>query len=198
MYQTYETLIQGLLEKGFGSVDNWFSEEELIGLRKSLLAQYDKDNFHVAGIGNKHLLQKEKTIRNDQVYWLNKASVNEWEISFFQKIDEFVDYLNRTCFAGIREYEFHYAVYEEGSFYKRHVDRFKNDTRRQFSFVSYLTEDWQDGDGGELLIYNPDDSKIVVQPTPGKVVFFTSDLPHEVLVSKTQRLSLTGWMKTAI
>lgn len=198
MYQTYETLIQGLLDKGFGSVDNWFSEDELIGLRKSLLAQYDKDNFHVAGIGNKHHLQKEKTIRNDQVYWLNKASVNVSEVAFFQKINEFVDYLNRTCFAGIQEHEFHYAVYEEGSFYKRHVDRFKNDTRRQFSFVSYLTEDWQDGDGGELVIYNHDESKIIVQPTPGRVVFFTSDLPHEVLVSKTQRLSLTGWMKTAI
>jgi SM-20-related protein len=46
--------------------------------------------------------------------------------------------MNETCYAGITGYEFHYAFYEEGSFYKRHVDQFQNNQGREFSMITYL------------------------------------------------------------
>jgi SM-20-related protein len=193
--EVYEKMIQGLLEKGFESVDNWFTTEELVGLRQSLLQRYEKDQFHHAGIGNKENLKTITKIRSDQIYWLDRAKANEFESSFFQKMNDFIQYLNRTCFAGIQESEFHYAIYEAGSFYKKHVDRFQNDDRRQFSFVCYLTENWREGDGGELLMYK-DEEPERIEPTAGRVVFFSSEIPHEVLLSHQLRLSLTGWLKT--
>ena len=195
MFETYETLIHGLLEKGFGSVDHWLSTEVLIGLRKSLLLRYNDDLFHSAGIGNKDNLQMIKKIRNDHIYWLDAAIANPFEKEFLQKVQGFVNHLNQTCFAGIDNFEFQYAVYEKGSFYKKHVDRFMNDNKRQFSLVFYLSEAWHPGDGGELLLYS-DAMITTIQPIPGRIVVFRSDLPHEVVTSNIQRLSLTGWMKS--
>lgn len=191
----FENLIQGLIDKGFESVDYWFDEAELDGLRKTLMALYEKNSFHTAGIGNKEILQTEKNIRNDHVFWLEKPTANEYELFFWERIDNFVQYLNQTCFAGIVDYEFHFAVYEPGSFYKKHVDRFKNDNRRAYTFICYLTENWQPGNGGELVLYTAD-KPLIVEPLGGRVLFFTSDLPHEVLKTNIRRLSLTGWLKT--
>ena len=113
---------------------------------------------------------------------------------FFSRVQSFIDHLNRTCYAGIRESEFHYAVYEPGAFFKRHKDQFLNDDRRRFSFVLYLTDNWTVGDGGELVLYQEQNTQI--QPKAGTVIFFDSTIEHEVMPSKTLRLSLTGWLKT--
>lgn len=195
MLSTYEKLIQGLLDKGFESVDTWLTIEELEGLRKSLMTLYENDRFRLAGIGNKDQLQTIKNIRNDAIYWLDDNQANGIELLLKQKLNDFVQHLNSTCYAGIGSYEFHYSVYNQGSFYKKHVDRFKNDNRRKFSMVFYLSEHWQDGDGGELVLYLGNNA-VTIQPMPGRLVFFNSELPHEVLMSNTLRLSLTGWLKS--
>lgn len=183
------------MDKGFESVDNWLAPEQLACLRKSLLSNYESHRFHFAGIGNRENLQVVGRIRNDHIFWLDPSTASECERLFLEKIDQYVQYLNRSLYSGIRSHEFQYAVYEQGSFYKKHVDRFKNDDRRQFSMVFYLTECWKEGDGGELLIY-ADESITRIQPVPGRMVFFKSDIPHEVLPTNGIRLSLTGWLKT--
>ena len=111
-------------------------------------------------------------------------------------MDDFVQYLNETCYTGITSYEFHYAMYEKGSFYKRHLDRFRNDDRRLFSMITYLNADWQEGDGGELSIFHDDGQTQNISPTNGKSVFFKSDeLEHEVLKTIVPRMSITGWLR---
>lgn len=194
MEEIYEKLIQELLNKGFGYVDNWFSTIEIKGLRDELLHRFENNAFKPAAIGNKFNELKEKTIRNDKIYWLDKEQVNPVEKRFFFLIDEFTAYLNRTCFAGVSNYEFHYAVYESGSFYKRHCDQFNNDDSRRFSFVLYLNEERKPEDGGELVIYGNETTTII--PQFGRVVFFSSELEHEVKMNYKERLSLTGWLKT--
>ena len=100
---------------------------------------------------------------------------------------------------GILHKEFHYAVYPTGTFYKRHLDTFQNDSRRKLSIVCYLNEEnWLTTNGGELVIYKPDGSEEVIYPMPGRVVIFESQvLEHEVKkVTNDQRLSITGWLKT--
>ncbi|MDD7887453.1 2OG-Fe(II) oxygenase [Flavivirga sp. 57AJ16] len=195
MLRTYEKLIQGLLDKGFESVDNWLTDDELIGLRKSLLKHQENDHFHFAGIGNKENLQTLEKIRSDRIYWIDPSKANPWEEIFFKKINDYVDYLNRTCYTGIRSYEFQYAIYDIGSYYKKHIDTFKNDDKRQFSIVFYISDHWKQGDGGELKLYT-NNAVTEIQPIPGKMVFFKSDMAHEVLKSNSKRLSITGWLKS--
>lgn len=197
----YEKIISDLLEQQFSVVENFFSLAEVEELRNSLLSKYEEDNFKKAAIGNRTNEIIAKSIRGDFILWLNEAEAAEAEKAFFQKINDFVQYLNRTCFMGILHKEFHYALYPEGTFYKRHLDTFQNDDRRKLSMVCYLNEqDWQPEYGGELVIYTNENGVEVPRtffPFPGRMIIFESQiLEHEVRPVKTERLSITGWLKT--
>lgn len=199
--QIYENIITDLLEKQYSIIENFFDLPEVIQLRNSLLEKYKEDNFKKAAIGNRTNEVVAKSIRGDFIMWLNEAQAEEAEKTFFNKINQFVDYLNKTCFLGILHKEFHYALYPEGTFYKRHLDTFQNDDRRKLSLVCYLNEqDWQPKYGGELVIYKEEAGKetaTTIYPFPGRVVIFESQLlEHEVKPVKTERLSITGWLKT--
>lgn len=197
--QQYEQIIEDLLEKQYSIVDDFFQTEEIDRLRTSLLAKYEEDQFKKSAIGNRTNELIEKAIRGDFILWMNEAEAGETEKIFFNKINNLVDYLNRTCFMGILHKEFHYAVYPKGTFYKRHLDTFQNDSRRKLSIVSYLNdENWLKTNGGELVIYKEDGSEEVIYPLPGRVVIFESQiLEHEVKeVKNSERFSITGWLKT--
>ena len=105
--------------------------------------------------------------------------------------------MNKTCYTGITGYEFHYAYYDEGSSYKRHLDQFKDNQKRAYSMIMYLNTNWVPSDGGQLCIYHKDMSQII-SPINGKCVFFkSSELEHEVLLNHKPRMSITGWLKTS-
>jgi len=194
----FETIIEALLKQQFSIVDNFFSSEEVEALRKSLLAKYEADKFKKSAIGNYVNEEIDKTIRGDFILWMDETNANEEELLFFKKINDLVDYLNKTCFLGILHKEFHYAVYPKGTFYKKHLDTFQNDDRRKLSIVCYLNEDnWLRENGGELTIYT-EKGALDVLPLPGRIVIFESQiLEHEVKVVKaSERMSITGWLKT--
>ena len=198
----YEKIISDLLEQQYCIVEDFFDLSEVEELRNSLLEKYEEDNFKKAAIGNRTNEVVKRAIRGDFILWLNEAEAGETEKKFFLKINDFADYLNKTCFLGIRHREFHYALYPEGTFYKRHLDTFQNDDRRKLSLVCYLNEqDWKPEYGGELVIYLNEAGKEVekiIYPFPGRVVIFESQvLEHEVRPVKTERLSITGWLKTS-
>ena len=197
----YEQIIQDILEKKYSIIDNFFDTAEVDILRENLLEKYEEDNFKKAAIGNKTSEVVERSIRGDFILWINEAEAGKAEKTYFNKINSLVEYLNRTCFMGILTKEFHYAVYPEGTFYKRHLDTFQNDGRRKLSMVCYLnSEDWKPENGGELAIYTQEggeEKQLNIFPFPGRVVIFESqELEHEVKPVKVPRLSVTGWLKT--
>jgi SM-20-related protein len=197
----YEKIITDLLEKQYAVIEDFFSVPEVEELRNSLLGKYEEDNFKKAAIGNRTNEVIAKSIRGDFILWLNETEAVAAESAFFRKINDFAAYLNSTCFMGILHKEFHYALYPEGTFYKRHLDTFQNDDRRKLSLVCYLNEqDWKPEYGGELVIYRQIDGEevpVTIYPFPGRVVIFESQvLEHEVKPVKTERLSITGWLKT--
>lgn len=197
----YEKIISGLLEDQYCVVEDFFDQEEVNSLRNHLLQKYEEENFKKAAIGNRLNETIEKSVRGDFILWINEKDENEVEKLFFSKINSLVEYLNKTCFLGILQKEFHYAVYPEGTFYKRHLDTFQNDDRRKLSLVCYLNqENWKPENGGELVIYkevNGIEKGINIYPLPGRIVVFESQLlEHEVKPVKIPRLSITGWLKT--
>lgn len=150
--------------------------------------------MHPAGIGKNFNYQKNLEIRGDVISWLDEDSDDKFDRTFFNVINDFIQYLNESCYAGINGSEFHYALYHEGSFYKKHFDQFKEDKGRKYSFVTYLNEDWKTSDGGALVIY-ADDTKKMIYPKGGTVVFFKSDeVEHEVQPAKRERMSIAGWL----
>ncbi|MCO6147318.1 2OG-Fe(II) oxygenase [Flavobacterium sp. NRK1] len=197
----YEKVIYDLMKQQYSIVDEFFTKEEVLDLRASLLQKYEEDEFKKSAIGNQANEKIIGAIRGDFILWLDEQNTDEAEARFFSKLNNFKDYLNRTCFMGINEKEFHYAVYPEGTFYKRHLDTFQNDSRRKLSMVCYLNdEDWQPEYGGELAIYlneNGTEKTVNIYPLQGRMVVFESQiLEHEVKPVKRERLSITGWLKT--
>lgn len=131
------------------------------------------------------------------IYWLDRSHGDIHENSFFDLMGSFVQYLNETCYTGITDYEFHYALYDSGRFYKKHFDQFRNDGSRQYSMIMYLNADWKLADGGQLCIYQ-DGLRHNISPVNRKGVFFkSSEMEHEVLLTNKPRMSITGWFKVA-
>lgn len=197
----YEQIISDISEKHFSIVEDFFTNEEVEILRQSLIEKYKEDAFKKAAIGNRVNETIEKSIRGDVILWIDETNNETSEALFFNKINNLIAYLNKTCFMGILHKEFHYALYPKGTFYKRHVDTFENDDRRKLSFVCYLNEDgWKPKNGGELVLYLNENNQLtekIIYPFPGRVIIFESQIiEHEVRPVNTERLSITGWLKT--
>lgn len=193
--QQYEEIIDEIVGRDFAVFENLFDESTLKGLKKLLLQKIEGDELKEAGIGKQSNFIHNQAVRSDKIQWIDPDSANEFEQEFNRKILDLSNYLNKTCYAGISGSEFHYACFETGTFYKRHFDRFTNDSARKFSVITYLNCDWKEGDGGELVLYL-NDAELKIKPEWGRTVIFRSHLiEHEVLVSLKKRLSVTGWLR---
>jgi SM-20-related protein len=195
MENSFETLIASYIENKVGISEHFLSDDLANHLKNNLLLLNEEQQMKAAGTGNADKLTHNALIRSDVIYWLDKKHNNIHENAFFVQIEAFISYLNSQCYAGITGYEFHYSLYETGSFYKKHLDQFQDNSSRQFSMISYLNADWQPSDGGELFIHQAGNNQ-KISPTQGKTVFFKSnELEHEVLVTNERRMSVTGWLK---
>ena len=195
MHKIFNELIDSYIGSKVGIAYNFLNEPLALQLKKNLISLYTGQQLLSAGTGNDHHSVYNKSVRRDIIYWLDRDHNNKYENAFFDLMDLFVTHLNNTCYTGITGYEFHYTLYEEGSFYKRHLDQFQNNGSRQYSMVMYLNAGWSEGDGGELIIHH-DDHQQNIAPVNGKSIFFkSSELEHEVLTTHRPRMSITGWLK---
>jgi SM-20-related protein len=191
----FETLIASYLEDNIGIATQFISDELARQLRQNLLNLDIQNSLVAAGTGNEDKFVRNEKVRSDVIYWLDKSHNNFYETEFLKHIEAFITYLNESCYAGITSYEFHYSLYEKGSFYLKHIDQFQDNSSRAFSMICYLNENWKNEDGGELCIHQVNSNQHI-SPNQGKTVFFKSDeLEHEVLVTNKRRMSVTGWLK---
>ena len=179
---------------GVGIAEGFLPVALAANLKANLQTLFATKHMKHAGTGNDAVTDHDTAVRGDVTYWLDHSHEDVHENDFFDLMDSFVAHLNATCYTGITGYEFHYAMYDEGTFYRRHLDQFRNDVGRQYSMIIYLNDDWQAADGGELCIYQ-NGKEQCISPTNGKSVFFrSSELEHEVLLTHKPRLSITGWL----
>lgn len=191
----FTEIADNLAEKGWAVTDDLFAIEFLQDLVQEEMLLFKDGKFKQAGIGKGAEHKVVSEIRSDYVHWLDEGSLSDLQQQFWQQMQELKQFLNREFFLALKEIEFHFAVYPEGSFYKKHLDRFQRDSGRTISCVLYLNKDWQEGDGGELRIYNKE-NHTDVNPVFGRFVCFKSDeIEHEVLPTRKERYSITGWMK---
>ena len=194
MDSVFDELIDSYLATNVGTVSNFLSTALSAHLVDNINTLYAGDLLLSAGTGNNKLVNHDKLIRSDKIYWLDRVHNNIHENAFFDLMDSFVSHLNKSCYAGITGYEFHYTLYEKGSFYKRHLDNFKQNGTRAYSMIMYLNAEVS---GGALRIYQDNGSRDI-SPNAGKSVFFKSNqLEHEVLITYLPRMSITGWLKTS-
>jgi SM-20-related protein len=192
----FESAARGLREHGWWVGENALDEDLVEVLRADLAELMAADRLHRAGIGRDTDFHLDRRIRSDRVFWLSRE--RPVQARFLERMERLRLALNRELFLGLFEFEAHYAHYPPGGLYKKHLDSFRGAANRVVSAVTYLTHDWQPGDGGELVIYTEDGETELasVEPRAGTFVLFLSEeVPHEVLPSHTDRTSIAGWFR---
>ncbi|EMA2445098.1 2OG-Fe(II) oxygenase [Vibrio fluvialis] len=187
-----DALLDAIAEQGWFIWDDFLTAEQVQSLRDCA-----PENWKRARIGRNDDLQRETTIRSDKIQWLSQNMAQPVQ-DYLERMEQIRQAVNRDFFLGLFEYEAHFAKYEQGDFYKKHLDAFRGQENRKLTTVFYMNEAWQPADGGELKIYDLDDQLIdTVAPVAGRLVVFLSEkFPHEVLPTHGDRVSIAGWFRT--
>ena len=200
MEDLLDHISQEIYNNSYVVVDDFVDE----GFRKALLKEQidllNQGQFTKAAIGKGDQKQVRTEIRSDEVLWMDSTALSPLQAIFWEKVTQVQQVLNRRCFLGLKSFEGHFARYPIGSFYKRHLDQFHAVPHRIVTVILYLNESWTEADGGQLRMYFPqeDGSERVkdVLPLGGRlVVFLSEEIPHEVLPTQKDRISITGWLR---
>lgn len=191
----FNTLIDDLAERGWSLQSSFLPQALTLELAAECRRRDTEGALAPAGIGRGEAMEVREGIRGDHILWLEAGQSAVCD-RYLVLMDELRQSLNQSLFLGLEEFECHFALYPPGAFYKRHIDRFRDDDSRFVTAVAYLNPDWQEGEGGALRMYFADGSQLDIPPLAGSlVVFLSGDFPHEVLVTQADRLSLTGWFR---
>jgi SM-20-related protein len=189
-------LADDLIRQAWAVSDVLIDPVEVERLRRSLRRRHRAGSFRDAAVGRAAARARIKAVRGDRICWLATDARRGMEAIWQERLCSLQQVLNRSLMLGIRHWEGHYAVYPPGARYARHVDRFRDDDARVLSTVLYLNSRWRPEDGGQLRLYPSNSDPVDILPAPGRFVCFLSDqLPHEVVETRRERLSIVGWFR---
>ena len=200
MEDLLDHISQEIYSNSYVVVDNFVDEAFRMALLKEQTDLLNQGQFTKAAVGKGDQKQVRAEIRSDEVLWMDPTALSPLQAIFWEKVAKVQQVLNRRCFLGLKSFEGHFARYPIGSFYKRHLDQFHAVPHRIVTVILYLNESWTEADGGQLRMYFPqeDGSERVedVLPQGGRlVVFLSEEIPHEVLPTQKERISITGWLR---
>jgi len=200
MEDLLDYISQAIYQNSYVVVDDFVDETYRKALLKEQVDLLNQGQFKKAAVGKGDQKQVRAEIRSDEVLWMDPTALSPLQVVFWEKIEELKQVLNRRCFLGLKSFEGHFARYPIGSFYKRHLDQFHAVPHRVVTVILYLNESWTEADGGQLRMYFPqeDGSERIedVLPVGGRlVVFLSEEIPHEVMPTLKERMSITGWLR---
>ncbi len=120
MYENlYLKITDALVDDGYIVIQNTLDSK----LPKELVSVVeDESGFKKAGISSSDDLHLDASRRRDKTRWLDEDDGAQSEfLAFTSGLSE---YLNRSLYLGLKTYESHFAIYEEGDFYEKHLDAF--------------------------------------------------------------------------
>lgn len=195
-----ERIASEIYDKSYAIIDDFISEELRVSLLKEQSDLLEAGKFRIAAVGKGEKKQVRTEIRNDQVLWIDSDNLNKFERQYWAKVEEIRKAINQRCYLGLKSFEAHFARYPIGSFYVRHMDQFQQVLYRLVTVIIYLNDSWEEENEGMLRMYLPQEDgseKILdVLPKGGRlVVFMSGEIPHEVMPTKKERISITGWLR---
>ena len=148
--ELFKKIATELINNGVCVIKNGVPDNMAKGLQKQA-QKLRLDQFKPAAVGRGESQVADTQIRSDDIHWMdgNGESENDWLLW----MGELQQYLNRHLFLGLFSFESHFSHYSSGDFYKKHYDAFKGQANRILSVVTYLNENWQAEEGGELLVW---------------------------------------------
>lgn len=106
----------------------------------------------------------------------------------------------------VGSFEIQLTSHNHGEYYRWHRDNGTRETQdRLITFVYYFHGLPRRFRGGELVIYQPDGQRVVIQPENDSIVFFSSSRKHEVAevecpskLFEDGRFTLNGWIRRTV
>lgn len=208
-----EDFVDVFAERGFAARLGFLRREHVCALARQCREAWAAGELEPGHVGRGAGRERLSDVRGDYVRWVQEAERSDAVTSTLALMERVRAAINRRLYLGLLDLECHFAVYPPGAVYERHVDVFRDESRRAVSWVLYLNDEWAESDGGALRIHTkpcsggiitcPDDESrsshdyFDVPPLGGTLVAFASrDYEHEVLASMRPRMSLTGWFRT--
>ncbi|MCU4392413.1 2OG-Fe(II) oxygenase [Acinetobacter courvalinii] len=183
-----EQILDDLNVFGFALIDDVYSNEYVHSLVHECTSHLAE--FRAAGVQNGVVSH----IRSDHILWIDgQLPIAQQHLKALEVLSQT---LNQAFYLGIKEVEAHFACYNAGEFYALHRDNPQQKNDRMISTVFYVHESWQEDWGGQLRLQDKNGQWHIIQPSPNRLAIFQSDLLHEVLRSKQQRLSITAWLRS--
>lgn len=196
MEQLFAACIDAIAERGWYVKADFWPQEAVAALRAEALARQRAGAFRPAGVGRGQA-RVRREIRGDAIAWLEPQDESPAVRAWLATLENLRQAVNASLYLGLFDLEAHFALYPPGTFYRRHLDRFREDDRRTLTVILYLNENWGKENGGALRFYPQETGEgIDILPEGGTLVAFLSDrFWHEVLPARRARLSLTGWFR---
>lgn len=189
----FARIVDDLATHGWSQQSIFIPTDLTTQLAKECHKRAEQGDLEPAAVGRGTAMAVHKNIRGDHIQWL-EVGCNTAVDRYLALIEQLRVAINQTLFLGLDDFESHFTLYPPGAFYKKHVDRFRDDDRRTVSCIAYLNEQWLPEHGGELRMYLDNGRIHDVLPQAGTlIVFMSAQWPHEVLPATRDRLSLTGW-----
>lgn len=185
-----------LENQGWVLLSDLFEDGFLDLLKDQFLHKLKEDVFSKAKVGKQNLRSLRDNIRRSKICW-----IEDWEESsevefLFDFLNHLMVELNQHFLLSMKRFESQFAYYPMGGFYKKHLDQLKGGMHRQLTSIIYLNDCDK---GGELVIFNRENKRVIdltYSPKRGDMVlFFSSQIFHEVLPTQAPRLSLTSWLR---
>jgi len=183
-----DQILDDLDQHGFTIIDHAYSAE--YGLQLVAECTLNLNRFREAAIQNGVI----SNIRSDHILWINEElTIAQQHIDALKQLSQILNY---SFYLGIQDVEAHFACYNAGEFNALHRDNPQGKNGRMISTVYYLHQEWQDDWGGKLHLQDKNNVWHTIDPQPNRIAMFQSDLLHEVLEAKHQRLSITAWLRS--
>ncbi|MFP6820165.1 2OG-Fe(II) oxygenase [Acinetobacter sp.] len=183
-----DQILDDLDQRGFTIIDHAYAAE--YGLQLVAECTSNLNRFREAAIQNGVI----SNIRSDHILWINEElTIAQQHIDALKQLSQILNY---SFYLGIQDVEAHFACYNAGEFYALHRDNPQGKNGRMISTVYYLHQEWQDDWGGKLHLQDKNNVWHTIDPQPNRIAMFQSDLLHEVLEAKHQRLSITAWLRS--
>ncbi len=196
-----ERIVTQLADKGWCALPGFLSDALTHSLAGEAASLHQSGQLRAAATGQGTQREVRAGLRDDAIAWLDENPASPAQREYLARMEELRLAANRELQLGLFDLEAHFAHYPAGARYRKHLDVFRQDSRRALSVICYLNPDWQETDGGQLRLYldesGADDTQHVdILPEGGTLACFLSHrFPHEVLPASRSRLSLTGWFR---
>lgn len=189
-----QRICTNLSSQGWAVVDDFLTPELIAQLAVDCEQQYQLGKLRPAGVGREQQFAVLDSVRGDKIRWIEDG-VTATTDAYLTQMQQLRELLNKQLFLGLENNENHYAVYPPGAFYRKHLDRFRDNDSRTISSILYLNQDWQPEHGGQLRLHIEEQPYDIAPLWNRLVLFVSADIWHEVLPTTAERYSLTGWFK---